>query len=123
MFQKSGCKPPPLGQLVLKYVLMSHEDHEPANAEDDVQPPRLLQARERLKAKARTLLVDMRISSMSLRLNEVKLPNGFIPPYLTKERKPRETVLWDSRLEPFSALKQTFAGDHFTTNGQIYDIS
>jgi hypothetical protein len=102
---------------------MSRDDHEPADVEDDVQPSRLLQARERLKAKARTFVGDMKISGMSLRINEVKLPNGFIPPYLAKEKKPQETVLWDSRLEPFSFPNGNFAGNHLTTDGQIHGIS
>lgn len=100
VFRKSECGMPSLQELVLKYVLYGQDDDAGADAEDDVQPAQLLQAKELLKARARTFMVDMKKSGMSLRIDQVNLPIGFIPPYLVKETKPQEALLWDSRLEP-----------------------
>ena len=105
MFQNKGCKLPSLQQLVLKYVRTGQDDDdEEADAEDDVQLSQISRAKELLKEKARTFMRDMKESGMSLRIHQVKLPHGHMPPYLVKEPKPQETVLWDSRLEPLPVL-------------------
>jgi hypothetical protein len=105
---------------VLQYVRTEVDDDEEAAAEEAVQLSQLSRAKELLKEKAKTFMKDMKESGMSLRIDQVNLPYGHMPPYLktvsrgppdstllltylVQEPKPKAALLWDSRLETLPA--------------------